>query len=118
VAFTTEAILPALGPPYGAQLSADGASLTITGPLGIAPGDRPAERPSPAAFLAAHNYLLAHAGEKAPTWQANSGRAQFAISQDLPIADLASGLGRFPTASINRVDYSGGTWRVLGEIYD
>ena len=62
--------------------------------------------------------LLAQADEKAPTWQANGGRAQFEISQDLPIAALASGLGRFPTASINRLDYTGGTWRVQGEIYD
>lgn len=118
VAFTTEAILPRLGPPYAAQLSADGASLTITAPLAIAPGDRPMERPAPAAFLAAHNYLVAHAGEKAPSWQANGGRAQFEISQDLPLTDLAAGIGRFATASINRLDYSGGTWLVQGEIYD
>jgi hypothetical protein len=118
VAFTTDAVLPALGAPYGAALAADGASLTITGPLAIAPGDRPTERPMPPAFLAAHQYLVAHASDKAPTWQANGGRAQFEISQDLPLTDLAAGLGRFPTASINRVDYSGGTWRVQGEIYD
>jgi hypothetical protein len=61
---------------------------------------------------------LAHASEKAPTWQANGSRAQFEISQDLPIAGLAFGLGRFPTASINRLDYTGGAWRVQGEIYD
>lgn len=117
-AYTTDAILPGLGPRYTTQLSADGAFLTVTGPLAIAPGDRPAERPSQAAVLAAHNYLLAHAGEKAPTWQANAGRAQFELSQDLPIAALANGLGRFATASINRLDYTGGTWRVQGEIYD
>jgi hypothetical protein len=118
VAFTTAAILPRLGRRYAGQLSADGASLIITGPLAIATADRSEERPAPPAFLAAHNYLLAHAGEKAPTWQANGGRAQFEISQDLPVAGLASGLGRFPTASINRLDYTGGTWRVQGEIYD
>jgi hypothetical protein len=118
VAFTTDAILPALGAPYGASLAADGASLTITGPLAIAPSDRPTERPMPPAFLAAHQYLVAHAGEKAPSWQANGGRAQFEITDDLPLTDLAAGIGRFPTASINRVDYSGGTWRVQGEIYD
>jgi len=118
VAFTTQAILPVLGRPYAGQLSADGASLVITGPLALSLDDRAAERPAPAVFLAAHNYLLAHAGDKAPTWQANGGRAQFDISQDLPVAGLASALGRFATASINRLDYSGGTWRVQGEIYD
>lgn len=117
-AFTTDAILPVLGRPYAGQLSADGASLVITGPLTVAPGDRVAERPAPSVFLAAHNYLLAHASEKAPTWQANGGRAQFEISQDVPVGVLASGLGRFATASINRLDYTGGTWRVQGDIYD
>lgn len=117
-AFTTSAVLPALGPPFTAQLSADGASLLITAPIGAAPGDRFTERPAPAAVLAAHEFLVLSAGEKAPTWQANGGRAQFEISQALPVGDLAAGLGRFPTASINRLDYSGGTWRVQGEIYD
>jgi hypothetical protein len=117
-AFTTDAVLPVLSPPYTAQLSADGASLTITGPLAIAPSDRPTERPSPAAALAARNYLYAHAEGKAPTWQANGGRAQFEISQNVPVSALASGLGRFATASINRLDYTGGTWRVQGDIYD
>jgi hypothetical protein len=118
VAYTTDAILPVLGSGYAAQFSADGASLSITGRLSIPPADRPAERPSPAAVLGARNYLLAHAGEKAPTWQSSAGRAQFEFSQDLPIGGVASGLGRFPTASINRLDYTGGTWRVQGEIYD
>ena len=116
--YTTSAILPALRPGYAAQLSADGASLTLTGPLAILPGDRPAERPSPIAALAARNWLFALAGDKPPTWQANGGRVQFEISQDLPIAALAAGLARFPPASINRLDYTGGTWRVQGEIYD
>jgi hypothetical protein len=117
-AFTTDAILPVLAPRYAAQLSADGAALTVSGPLALQPGDRLAERPSPVMVLAAHNWLLAHAGDKAPTWQANAGRVQFDITPDLPIAALAYGLGRFPTASINRLDYTGGTWRVQGEIYD
>lgn len=117
-AYTTAAILPVLGPRYTAQFSPDGAFVNITGPLAIQPRDRPTERPSPAAFLAAHNYLLSVAGEKAPSWQANAGRAQFELSQELPIAALANGLGRFATASINRLDYTGGTWRVQGEIYD
>jgi hypothetical protein len=118
-AYTTDAILPVLGPPYTAQLSADGASLTITGPLAIAPRDRPTERPSLATALTARNYLFAHAEGKAPTWQANGGRAQFEISQNVPVGALASGLGRFATASINRLDYTtGGTWRVQGDIYD
>ncbi len=118
VAYTTSAILPVLRPGYSAQFSADGAALVVTGRLSIASGDRPGERPSPAAVLAAHNFLVDHAGEKAPTWQANAGRAQFELSQTLPIGALAIGLGRFATASINRLDYSGGTWRVQGEIYD
>lgn len=117
-AFTTDAILPVLGGHYAAQLSADGAFLTITGQLAISPGDRRGEEPSPVAVLGARNWLLAHAAQKAPTWQANGGRVQFEVSQSLPIAAMASGLGRFPTASINRLDYMGGTWRVQGEIYE
>lgn len=116
--YTTQTVVPRLDGRYSAQMTPDGSGLVITAPLSVMTRDRRDERPTPQVALAAHNYLFAHAGEKPPTWQAASGRAQFEATTAQPIWAFAQDIGRFPTTSINRLEYREGAWLVQGEIYD
>lgn len=107
--------LPALPAPVRLVMRSDGSGIEVTGKAALPPRPRTGARPSLETALAVRNFLYASA--KQANWQIQGTRDQFSFALPADLDAVATALDAFPTTIINRIEYTGGLWRVQGEVY-
>lgn len=115
--FTNRSALPepALVPAPRMSLHSDGGGLEMAGDLAAPIEERTGEQRSLGTALAVRNFTAAVAGQH--SWQAAADRSQFSFEVAANLEALAERLGTHPTTSITRIEFTGGLWRVQGEVY-
>lgn len=115
--FSADSVLPKLGAGATLKMKSDGSGIEIAGPLvqPMSPG-RNSERADLRSALGARNLIIAAAG--AVAWQNSGVRSQFSFKFPGNLEEIAGRMNDVPTLSINRMEYSGGTWRVDGEVFN
>lgn len=115
--FSANSVLPGVEPGATVKLKEDGTGILIDGRLSSPRGrDRSAEHASTPNVLAVRNFIASSVDQFA--WQGSSNRSQFSMKIAANLAEVAARIDKFDTVSINRLEYSGGKWRVDGEVFN